>query len=312
VSARGNAWKALATNAIGRFRDLDDGTAGAYAYASMAEACGWVYGWGNTLVTRYYNTVYALANSDGGWGLSRAYDAFSDGSVNNPDTTYTVTLADHVGIPLLTGWSVGVVPRARVQGIVDMLMAMPRVTVSRGQCVAYSTRPEDAQAGYEVHNVSAGAGYFLHRAAGLGFGATGMHRLITDIAVHQVDAYRTADIWWPYIGDGDLQDPDHQAYSAQSVYPTAYWVGREAIYKLLTTAYPGDPYSPIAHMRLVSTPGGVASWSRTHGSPVTLWAELGDQWRTEAATFIADPPGGYPLTRLGQAALFCARNSAVM
>ncbi|MFY1686505.1 hypothetical protein [Plantactinospora sp. WMMB782] len=311
MGTRGTAWKTRATTAITRFRAADDGTAGAYAYASMAEACGRVYGWGHTWTTTYFNTVYNLRNPDGGWGLSRAYDAFGDGSVNDPQTTYTVTLADHVGMPLLAGYQAGVVPKARVQGIVDMLMAMPRVPVDRGQCVAYSTRADDAQPGYEVHNVSAGVGYFLHRAGALGLGATGMHRLITDISIHQVDAYRTADIWWPYLADGPNQDPDHQAYSAQSMYPIAYWVGREAIYKLMTTAYPDDPMSPLAHMRLVSTPGGVASWSRTHGSPITLWGELGDQWLAEASAFITNPPGGYPLTRLAQAALFCARNSGV-
>ncbi|WDZ87178.1 hypothetical protein [Micromonospora cathayae] len=308
MTARGDAWKQRAVTAISRFRAIDNGTAGAYGYASMAEACGRVYGWTHTWTKTYLNTVYNLQNPDGGWGLGREYDAFADGSVNDPDTTYTVTLSDHVGMPLLTGFQAGAVPRDRVQGIVNQLMAMPRIPVERGACVAYSTRPADCQPGYEVHNVSAGAGYFLHRAASLGFGATGMHRLITDITIHQVDAYRTADVWWPYIGSGDLQDPDHQSYSAQSMYPIAYWVGRECVYKILTTAWPDDPLSPLAHMRLVSTPGGVGSWSRTAGSPVTLWGELGDRWLTEADTFIATQSSA---SRLAQAAVFCARNAGV-
>ena len=307
VTARGDAWRSRATAAVSRFRSLDNGSAGAYAYASMAEACGRLYGWKHSYTSGYLAKVYALQNPDGGWGLGREYDAFQDGSVNGPDTTYTVTLADHVGMPLLAGWQAGVVPRARVQGVVDLLMAMPRIPVEHGQCVAYSTRPADCQPGYEVHNVSAGVAYFLHRAAAAGFGATGMHRLITDITVHQVHAYRPDDVWWPYIGDGDLQDVDHQAYSAQSMYPVAYWVGREAIYQLMTTAYPDDPLSPLAHMRLVSTPGGVASWSRS-GSPVTLWGELGDRWLTEADQFIA---GQKVASRVAQASLFCARNAGV-
>lgn len=310
MTARGDAWRSKAITAIGKFRAIDNGTAGPYGYASMAEACGRIYGWQHTWTNTYFNTVYALANPDGGWGLDREYDAFGDGTVNNEDTTYTVTLADHVGAPFLAGFQAGVVPHARVQGIVNLLLAMPRIPVERGQCVAYSNRPADCQPGYEVHNVSAGVGQFLHRANSLGFGGTGLHRLITDITIHQLVAYREADVWWPYIESGDLQDPDHQAYSAQSMYPLAYWVGRECIYRLLTTAYPGDPLAPLAHMRLVSTPGGVGSWSRTTPS-VTLWAELGDRWLAEADQFIADPPAGTPALRLAQAALFCARGASV-
>ncbi|MEU4570735.1 hypothetical protein [Micromonospora sp. NPDC023956] len=310
MTARGDAWRLRAVTAVNRFRALDGGAEGAYAYASMAEACGRLYGWTHSYVTAYLAKVYALQNPDGGWGINRSYDAFADGSVNDEDTTYTVTLADHVGIPFLNGFQAGAVPRDRVQGIVDRLLAMPRVLVERGQCVAYSTRPVDCQPGYEVHNVSAGVAYFLHRANAAGFGGTGMHRLITDITIHQSNAYRTGDIWWPYIDDGPNQDPDHQSYSAQSMYPLEYWVGREAIYKLMTNSWPDDPLSPLAHMRLVSTPGGVGSWSRRYGSPITLWGELGDQWLPEADQFIANPPADVQ-TRLAQAALFCARNASV-
>lgn len=88
MTARGDAWKQRAISAISRFRSIDNGSAGAYGYASMAEACGRVYGWSHTWTTTYLNTVYGMQNPDGGWGLNRSYDAFEDGSVNDPDTTY--------------------------------------------------------------------------------------------------------------------------------------------------------------------------------------------------------------------------------
>lgn len=309
MSARGDAWRSRAVTAFNKFRSLDGGSEGAYAYAAMAEASGRLNGWSHSYTSSYLSKVYALQNADGGWGLDKEYDAFADGSINDSGTTYTVTLTDHVGATFLAGLQAGVVPRDRVQGIVDLLMAMPRVPVERGVCVAYSNRPADAQPGYEVHNVNAGVATFLHKANSLGFGATGMQRLITDITVHQVGAYRPADIWWPYIGDGENQDVDHQSYSAQSMYPIAYWVGREATYKVMSTSYPDDPYAALAHMRLTSTPGGVGSWSRS-GSPITLWGEMGDQWLAEADAFIAAPPSS-PAKRLAQAALFCARNAAL-
>lgn len=305
-SARGDAWRSRAVTAFNKFRAADDGQEGVYAYAAMAEASGRLYGWSHAYTTTYLAKVYALANPDGGWGLDKAYDAFADGSVNPADTTYAVTLADHVGMPLLNGYKAGVVPRDKVQGIVNELMAMPRVPVDRGQCVAYSTQPWDATPGYCVHNVNAGVGYFLHQVAAAGFGATGMHRLITDITIAEQVAYREQDVWWPYVHDGANQDPDHESYSAASMYPLAYWVGREAVYKLMDNSYPGDPYAPLAHLRLTSLPGGVASWSRTV-SGLTLWCEMGDRWGAEADAFIASPPSPTG-QRLAQAALFSARN----
>jgi hypothetical protein len=274
----------------------------------MAGACGMVYGWQHTWTQTYLRTVYNLANPDGGWGLSEPYDAFGDGTLNPASTTYTVTVADHVGPVLLAGFKAGAVPWAKVQSVVDLLMSTPRIPVERGQCIAYSRAEADARPGYEVHNVSAGAAWFLHECAAAGFGATGLHRLVTDVTVHQVQAYRPEATWWPYIADGPNQDADHNAYSAEAMYRLAYWVGREVVYHHLTTAYSDNACAPVAHMRLVSLPAlGPATMSRTQPG-VTLWAELGDRWLPEIDAWIAAPPSPTGM-RLAQAAYFCGRNA---
>lgn len=314
MTTRGDAWRTRAVTAYDKFQAIDGGNEIVYCYASMAEASGRLNGWTHPDTTMYFNKVYSLQKPDGGYGLNTSWDVFGDGSVNDANTTYTVTLADHVGMPLLAGFKAGVVPRDKVQSVVNLVMKMPRIAVSPGQCIAYSNRTNDVKTGYEVHNVNAGAAYFLSQAAALGFSAStsGLHRTMGDITVYTEHMYRTADIGWAYRStQTTLQDPDHQSYTAQSMYNLAYWTGREVTYKLMTTSYPGDATAPLAHMRLVSTPGGPASWGSA-GQPYTLWAELGDQWLTEADAFIANPPATDTPQRLAQAAVFCSRNSEVL
>lgn len=279
ASARGDAWRAVALEAWRAARYGAGTSETPHFYAAQTATAAWLYGWDHVYTTAYVTRVLGMANPDGGWGLNSAYDAFQDGTVNAADTTYTVTLTDHVGPVLLAGYRAGVVARARVQTVVDLLMSTPRVPVPRGVCVAYSRSAYDAAAGC-VHNVNAGVGSFLQQAAAAGLGATGMHRLIADITVAEVDAYLPAAIGWPYIaGQTTVQDADHNAYSAESVLRLAYWVGREVAHREATT----DSGDPVAHLRLVSLPGGVAGTSGT----TTLWCVLGDQWMGEVDAYVS-------------------------
>lgn len=303
-SPRGDAWRARAATAVSKARAIDTGADTAMTYAHLAGATGRLYGWSHAWTTDYLSRVYARQQPDGGYGLGKAWDAFQDGSTNPSDATYTVTLAGHVGPTLLDGYRAGVVPRAKVQQIIDLLMAMPRIDVARGQCVAYSDQPADVQPGYCVHNVNSGVALFLHNAAAAGFGATGMHRLLADITIHEQLSYREATTWWPYMGDGPDQDPDHNSYSAEALYRLGYWPGREAAYQMMVRTWPDDPLSTIAHMRLTGLPGGVASWDRY--SPTTpLWCTLGDARTADVDAFIASPPSP-AMSRLAQAAYYSA------
>lgn len=304
ATVRGDAWRSRAVSAIAAFRAADDGRQSAHAYAYMAGASARVYGWSHAWTQSYLSKLYSLQNPDGGYGLGAEYDAFSDGTINASTTSYAVTMADHVGPVLLAGYKAGAVTRDRVQSVVDMLVAWRQlIEVARGVCVSYSTWEWDAYSWMCVHNVNAGVASFLHDAASAGFGATGMHRLITDITVKETADYLVDGRGWPYMTDGStsVQDPDHEAYTADSMYRLAYWIGREVAYRLITTAYPGDPTAPLAHMRLVSLPSGPGSVAK---SGTTIWCELGDQWLSETDAFIASASP----TRLAQAAYFSARN----
>lgn len=311
ASTRSDGWRARAVAAIDAFRATDGGAERVGAYAYMMEAVGRVYGWDDPRVAEYLAKVWSMQNPDGGWGLPYAYDAFKDGTVNPADTSYAVTMADHVGLPFVAAYRAGLVTADQLKALMWKIMALPRVPVEKGQCVAYSTQTWDAKTGYCVHNANAGVGYFLQEVNAAGLGTTGLHKLVTDISVHTVTAYRTADVWWPYNGDGALQDTDHEGYTAQSVYALSYWVGREAAYKVMNTEYPStDLLAPLAHMRLVSTPGGVGSMDPA-GSGTTLWCVMGDRWTSEADAFLANPPGATEQNfRRAQVAVFSARNAA--
>ncbi|MDG4790365.1 hypothetical protein O7626_31350 [Micromonospora sp. WMMD1102] len=303
-----NGWYERTDDAVSRFRQLDDGAQGVMAYSLMAGACGPMYGWDHDWTAGYLDKVLALQNPDGGWGLNRPADSFGDGSVNPASTSYAVTVAGHVGPTLLAGWQAGVVPRALVQQCVNFLVGMPRVSVTHGQCVAYSTTLADRTGSNKnVHNVNAGAGSFLAQAAEAGISQSGMHRLIADITCHEVDCYRPATKWWPYAGStGGGQDVDHNSYSAESMYRLAYWIGREAVYNHMANPQSDNAMAPLARLRLVSLPAsGPAAMSVT-GTGQTLWADLVEQWMPELDAWIANPPA--PLGgRLAQIAYYGAR-----
>jgi hypothetical protein len=305
ASARGDWWRSRAVTAVNRFATLDDDAEQASTYADAANAAALLYGWPSAAAQSYLAKLRATRAADGGYGIGRPWDAFQDGTVNPADTTYTVTLAG-VGSVLLAAYRAGAVPRAEVQQVVAAMMAIPRVSVPRGDCVAYSETAADAAAGC-VHNVNAGVAAFLSAANGQGFGATGLQKLITGITIAELVAYHEDTFWWSYIDDGPVgaQDPDHNSYSAESMYGLAYWVGREVAYRQMTTAPGVNAQDPIAHGRLTGLPGGPGSWSGT-STTVTLWCVLGDTWRAEQDAYLA---GITDAGRAAQVAAYAARNS---
>lgn len=326
ASPSGDAWQLRASAAMTKFKTLDTGTEGVMAYAYMAEASGRTNGWSHADTTAYLAKVYAMQNASGGWGLTYAYDAFNDGSVNPADTTYTVTMADHVGLPLLEGFNAGVVPQSYIQGLVNKLMAMPRVPVTTGTCIAYSNQSSDAaNPNYCVHNVNAGAAYFLNKASAAGVTATGLSDLVKNITLHEASTYNTTTKQWPYLGlTGPNQDFDHGGYSAQAMYslrkiaqllPTTYRTtgmhAGEDSSELLMMTNNTETLAPLAHMRLTSNIGGISRWNETtQAYDLITWCALGAAWTAQADAFIANPPGKQT-DRLSQAAVYSARNAMV-
>lgn len=301
-SIRSETWRSLSITALNKFATLDNGSnqsVMAYAYAAGASAR--LYGWRDSRTIRWLNEVYERTNPDGGWGLNRSYDAFGDGSTNPASTTYTITLAGHVGPVLLEGYRAGVVPRTKVQTIVNLLMTTRRIDTAAGSCIAYSRALADARPGYCVHNVNAAAGWFLQETVAVGIGASGLQKLVVNITRREVSIYNAATMWWPYRDTTALGDTDHNSVSAEAIYRLAYPIGREVAYNHLTNLIAST--APLAHMRLIGLPGGPGSMS---GS-TTLWCVLGDRWIAEASAFIANPPDPAG-NRLAQAAWYATAN----
>jgi len=311
VTERGTWWRGQAVSALTAWTSADSGAGDAFTYSMACGAAAYLYGWADTRTLALLTKLRGERMPNGGYGLGRSYDAFADGTDNPAGTVYTVTLAGHVGPVLLSGYKAGAVPKAEIQDIVARVAGMQKLTVLRGQAVAYSDSPLDnPPIGYTsgcVHNVNAGAAWFLHDANAAGLGVTGMQRLITDITLTEVLAYREAETQWPYIDDRTFLDADHDSYSAESMYRLAYWIGREVAYRWMNNPPPaGEAKGPIIHTRIAGMPGGVGSWSRTL-SGVTLWLEMSDRWRTEQVAYRQSCTGA----ALAQFAYYAARAAKV-
>lgn len=314
ATPRSDQWRTRAEAALARFVAGDDDKQTAFAYAYATQSAAWLYGWDDARVDALLAKVYARRNPDGGWGLPYAWDWLADGSVNPPTTTYTVTIAGHVGPMLLEAYKAGKVPQADVKKLVDLIMSTPRVTsygTDRGQCVGYSRVPSDAQ--YCVHNVNAGAAWFLTKANEAGVQAQGLTTLVVDIIRRETAHYivgpftangRTVVSWWKYKDTASLNDTDHNSYQAAAMYDLVPYLGQATVWNHMNNALSDNPESaPLAHIRLTGLaprPGVM------HLSGTTWYCVLGDQWMTpEYDTWIV----GANLGRLAQAAYYTARNA---
>jgi hypothetical protein len=306
---RVQAWHEIAVTALDEYEVAPPPTySHAFVYSQALLATGRLHGWTDPRVSSLIAKLMSVRNPDGGWGVGRTWDAFGDGTTNPANTTYTVTLAGHVGPALLEAWKAGVLTDPEpLQTITKLLVSTSRVTLPTGQCVAYSRSSNDAGASQRVHNVNAGVADYLTQASAAGFGRTGLQKLTVEITRYEVSTYRTDWAGWPYIDGRTVeQDPDHGAYTARSLYFLTYPIGREAVYRVLNTDYAGSLEGARGHMQLVSTPGGPGS--QGVADPLTtLWCEMGDRWLAEAEAYVSASAGD-PM-RLAQAAAWCAANA---
>lgn len=314
AATRSDEWRARAEAALARFEATKTSSETPHALAYVAQVHAWLspQGWQDPTARDYLDQVRAKRNPDGGYGLGFTYDFGGDGTVNPANTTYSVTIADHVGPTILDAFRAGVVDRAEVKTLVDLLMSTPRIQSANsayGQCVAYSRSVYDNQSWACIHNVNAGVARFLIDANAAGVGAGGLQKLVVDISRREVFSYQPEIegrlAWWRYADTRSLNDADHNAYSAESVYYLAHHVGREAAYQHMVTAHSDNSAAPLAHMRLVALPGGPGSWATDTDGPTTLWCVLGDQWMTEFDTFVQSAAS----RQAAQAAYFAARNA---
>jgi hypothetical protein len=308
ASTRSDAWRTRAATALAAFEAADDDSGTAFAYAYAAATAARLRGWTDPSVTALLAKVYARQNPDGGYGLGYANPGITPGTTDPATTTYTITLAGHVGPVLLEGYLAGVVPAAKITTIVNLLGSMPQINNTNGSCLAYSANPNDIGPNYCVHNVNAYAAWFLHDAHVAGFDpvpppAAGVTHLIAQITRREVWTYRTASYWWPYMDTSTLGDTDHNSGEVEAIAILAYPVTVDSGYYHMTHALADNYLSPIAHMRLTSLP-------RQPGSPD--WCALGEAWTTEFDAFLAAiPTHPTPLTRYGQAGYYASRNAMV-
>lgn len=283
---RSSYWRGLALTAINKFASRDTGAEGAGTYADAMAMEAALYGWGFSATLKYRDKALSLRKPDGGYGLTKPWDAFQDKSINPVETSYTVTTAG-MGLQLLAGYRAGAVSAAEIQRLVDWVLAVPEIPVSPGRCVAYSPSPGDVKAPC-VHNVSAVAGWFLMEAMDAGFDAPGGQELIDGIAEHTASRYRPATGRWPYMGDiKPDQDIDHNSFTVLAVYrfPSTHGIGVESARRHMTTRYTELVSDKIAHIRLPSLPPAPDAMSTTEPG-VTLWCELGDGWFGEITPYV--------------------------
>lgn len=278
----------IAADAIAAFEAADSGTEGPHAYAYMAAAVGYRYGWTDPRVVTYLAKLYSLRNPDGGWGLGTAWDAFQDGTTNPATTTYTVTLADHVGPVLLEAYQHGLVPAADVQAMVNLLMSThSTIYTASGRCIAYSRSGFDNAVTVGcVHNVNSAAAWFLLEARAAGFDAPGLVTKVAEMVRMEAGAWKWQTRWWPYIGTGSPADTDHTAAQAWQTWDLARPLGEATATKILTefATLQDNAMAPVAVVRLATLSPEMAA--------------LADPWMGEVDDLVDSPPSTRALAQV--------------
>lgn len=288
------AWHDRAVAAIKKFIATDDGHQEPFLYAYIVDAIGNTYGWNDPRVTAYLTKLRSMRHPDGGYGFNEDFDAFADGTVNDHrTTTYTITMADHVGPVLLDAYQHGRASAGEVRGIATYLLTkIPRIPVSVGTCLAYDSNPNDAKPGYCVHNVNAAVALFLSDLLKAGITVPGAKWLIIHIDQQETAAYLPQQANWRYMdGRPGLSDIDHTSLNVEWALSQSPMIGRVMLRHIMINDFPDDLDSPAAHFRL-------AAFDCTDGA---RWLGQFDQW-------LADPPN-HIYNWLGQLARWASRNA---
>jgi len=320
AASRSTEWSSRAEAAIADFAAIDAANPvnNVNAYAYMAAAIARLHGWSDPRVADYLNDVYALVNPDGGYGLNFAYDALANGTTNPADTSYLITVADHVGQPLIEGYKAGVVPYAKVKSLVDLVMAWPQINYNTayGKCLAYSRHANDNVVYGCVHNADVAAARFLYDASNAGVGATGLNKLVVDITRRETFAYIPGPItvygvsytaWWRFMDTTSMSDTDHNSYIAYALYPLVVPITAEVAVNHMNNALADNSMAPVAHLRLTGLPARPGAMHPTE--PTTWWCVLGDQWLPELDAYTAAAVTAGDGRRLAQVAYYAAANS---
>jgi hypothetical protein len=246
-------WTSRADAAIARVAAVDSGSEDSATYALAAGAIAAIHGWHDTRVAAYLEKVYAQRKPDGGYGLNRPWDAFGDGTVNPATTTYAITVTGQVGRVLLDGFLAGVVPRAEIRRLVDIVAAFPRtpdVPGKTGICVAYSNSGYDAATC--VTNINASAGRFLALTQKLGFTFPGERDVLAGIKARVASGYDPDTGFWPYKESSPApNDWNHNAVNAEAELVLSPPIGRDAVGKMAALTDPPTWIDPLGQITLL-------------------------------------------------------------
>lgn len=324
---RAQQWRQLAVEALTRFETYDHVATGgapstggcgpAYpgvgqrvaAYAWAAEASGRLRGWNDPRTQAYLDKMLSMKNPDGTYGLPCDYDQFNDGTVNPKTTGYTVTMAGHVGATELEAYKATHDPviGADLHNLVLKIRATPQINTAAGTCLAYTAAAVDQKPAYCVHNVNAGAAYFLLRANEAGQGASGIAAIAANVTRRETAAYSIYSNEWPYADNGRVSDPDHTAYEVESMYFLApQLAGNIGVAMMNETPTPVQGGDWMAHLRLTALPapiGGIVT-----GSP-DRWCDLGEKYIAEARAGEQALTGAANATGMAQAAQVLAKTA---
>lgn len=226
-----------------------------------------------------------------GWGLSWAWDAFQDGSVNPADTIYTYTTAS-AGLAFLDGYAV-----LGDDAYLDVATGAARTLLDVACCwddgrhatIWYSERPSDQRDGYQVHNTSALSLALLERLAA--YGVDLEPELRDRLAAHLIDAQGSG--WdrpeqasaanWPYApGRPVANDLLHETFIVEGLRTRAD--GQEAadasLAGIVSTHFDaeGIPQDDVSHTL------GTNRW----GPPAGLYILIGHEAFTAQTDTIAE------------------------
>jgi hypothetical protein len=290
-------WKDRAAAALTEWHKLDDAkpsaaSAFSLSYAGLAEAT--LNGWSDPAVQTLLDRTMALRNPDGGWGLNATTNALDHAHVRAADTTFTVTLADHVGPFLLGAYQHGLIGVEPLQTIGSLLVHMKRWTWYGGVCLAYSESPYDQVNPNEcVHNANAAAGLFLTQLSQAGIGIPGASSVRALILKCEIGTFTFANKNWKYSEIyGTLQDLDHAALNTEHLLAEAPTIGYVPMVQIMQNAST-NPVDRLAHFRLGS-----------------FYCAAANQWFGEFDDWLTTPPADAS-TRLAQMARWGARDYQV-
>jgi hypothetical protein len=242
-------------------------------------------GWHSPEVPGLVDAVAATANPDGGYGLSQAWDAYQDGTVNPASTSYNATTAGHVGPVLLTGYLEGVVPASLVNRAIDSILDMPRSF--NGTCLPYSNSRYDLTKSC-VWNVNFGAAAFVTAASQ----ATGYRRAdaatLTRSALTWLPLLpqNPATGYWAYSSaGGGPQDIGHQLWTATAI---DYLTGSSETLKLMLSKSLWRSQAAVFHdLNVAASMSGIALLDCRYATDPTVLTYAGSTDRGQPYAFKA-------------------------